>query len=59
MRADKQHDQAQTYPCPICISERVAAADKACSVCQEAFLLVDEQADVAAAQRVAIGPTDI
>lgn len=58
MRADQQQHPAQTYPCPICISERVAAADKACPVCQEAFRLVDEQAEQTV-QRVAIGPTDI
>lgn len=58
MRADQQQHPAQTYPCPICISERVAAAEHACATCQEAFSLVDEQAEQAV-QRVVIGPTDI
>lgn len=54
---------ANTYPCPLCLSEEVAADRKACDTCVELFQVADDKATggdaKSTAQRLPIGPTDV
>lgn len=54
---------ANTYPCPLCLSEQVPADRKACDTCVEVFQVADDKAGAGDAKGVAprlpIGPTDV
>ncbi len=55
-------ETANAYPCPICLSEQIAADRKACDTCVDVFQVADDKAACAATglnKRVPIGPTDI
>lgn len=50
-----------TYTCCICLTEPVKANEHTCKVCQDNFVLVDEQGELPASHdhRTVVGPTDV
>lgn len=54
---------ANTYQCPLCLSELVPANSKACDTCKSVFFLADEKHKTSTAndtaKRLPIGPTTV